>query len=311
MSTTRIHTCGPIVIGGSSAFNIDGIKTQSVDPNTKLIMEYGAGQVDPTYLASMSVRPRISLEATDLKTMLDAGIWLDGFAIPQTTVYTTVDLFFTQILALGTRTTGSAHFRSRINSGLIVPKSIKVQKDKEATLAFDIVCIYDGTNDPIVTTNSVALPHTASIDELYTLGKITINGTEVDGLMGMDFDFGLDVEEIAVNGEAFARRVHILKRDPTFTLTCKDVVTLNTFGISGTAQGATDSVIYLQKMSENSTRVAAATAEHISFTIDDGMITVADVGGGNNTSHGTKLTITPAFDGTNAIVVKSTATAIS
>lgn len=310
VATTRIHTCGPFVVGGSSGFNIDGIVNEQVDHNTEVTLEFAAGVVDPTYVTSMAVAPMISFACTDLATVL-ASFWLDGLYIPQTTVYTTLTAMFAKIGTTAPRMTSTSHFRAVVNNALIVPKQITANQGQRAELTVDVHCIYDGTNAPIVYTDSIALPHAASVDELFTVGKCSINGTALDGVQGVTLDFGIEVEKVFDSGNVYPVRAHVLSRRPKFEIRLKDTVNLSTYGIDGTAQSGTDSVIYFRKMQENAVTLAEATAEHLSFTIDDGKVTVGSTGGNNNTSFNSVVNIFPTYDGTNAILVKNLATAIS
>ena len=308
---TRAYTAGPLVIGGSSAFNLDGIDNQSVDPGTDLLTILGAGEYQPTFAAVPSVTPKIKLVTTDIKTALDNGIWLTGFAIPQTTVYTTVDLYLTKIAKLGARSGASSNVRCRITNGMIIPRTLSVTDGKPAMLTLDIIPIWDATTAPIVFTDSTSIPHTPTIDEAWWLGPAAINGTTIDSLQGFTLDFGIKEILERNSGEFYASYVAIESIRPTITFENRDSLQMNTYTLIGTAQGATDSVAYLQQGVKNGTRTAAASSAHISLTVDDGIITVGDTGGGNDGAHTSKLIMTPTYDTSNAIIVKATTAAIT
>jgi hypothetical protein len=59
--------------------------------------------------------------------------------------------------------------------------------------------------------------------------------------------------------------------------------------------------------------VADATTEHISFSIDDGLATIRSVSASGSEQDGAaiEVMIEPNYDGTNAILVQSVATAIA
>jgi hypothetical protein len=113
------------------------------------------------------------------------------------------------------------------------------------------------------------------------------------------------------DGEVWPTEVFIMSRRPSITITSYDVAQINTLGISGLAQSATDSHVYLRKMTENATRTADATAEHIQFSIDDGRAHVTNIGASQDAPHVASITLTPTYDGSNAIFVINTAVAIT
>ena len=306
----RAYIAGPVVVAGSSAFNIDGVSDQSTDPNTDIITLTGAGDYQPTFAGVARVAPRIKVTTTDIKTALDNGIWLTGFAIPQTTVYTTVDLYYTRIVKQGARA-ASVNVRCRVTTGMIIPRTLAVTDGKPATLTMDIIPIWDASTAPIVFTDSQSLPHSPAIDECWWLGPAAINGTTIDSLQGFSLDFGIKEMVEFNSGEFYPSFVGIPAINPVITFDNRDAVQLNTYGLTGTAQGSTDSLFYLQQGTKNGARTAAGSSAHISFSVDDGIISVGDTGGGNDSAHGSKLILTPTYDGSNAIIAKATTAAIT
>lgn len=310
MANEIFHDIGSIVVSGSGGFNLDGVRDLNPDPATQQIIENAGGQVDPTFAATIQTVPMISGTVTDIATFL-GGIGISGLAFPQTTVITTVEAFFTKIAKGGTRTSGSTHFKLECNEGIIVPGTLSWSQGQAATLSMQVLPTWDGTNAPFIYEDSVALPHVPSIGEMFTGGKVMINGTELDGVQGVSIDFGLTVERQNSGGNLYPEFAGITVRRPKIEIKAKNVPAWNTFGLNGTAQGSTDSVIYLQKLEKNNNILAAATAEHISITIDDGMIVTGSGGGSNNTTSEITITILPTWDGTAAILAINTATAIS
>jgi hypothetical protein len=79
------------------------------------------------------------------------------------------------------------------------------------------------------------------------------------------------------------------------------------------AQSSTDSLVYLRKIQQNGIRVADATTEHISASIDDGLVTIRSVSASNADNDGAaiEVMIEPNSDGTNPILALSTTTAIT
>ena len=76
---------------------------------------------------------------------------------------------------------------------------------------------------------------------------------------------------------------------------------LATLGLSGAAQTATNSVVYLRKLDAGGTRVADDGSEHISFAVDDGRVSVTGVTGPHGQTLGADVRISPTYDGVAAI----------
>lgn len=311
MGVATVHTLGAIVVSGSGAFNLDGVTQVNVSPEVAHLIQNGGGVVDPSFVAVGTVTPMISVTISDIATAL-ANMGINGLCFPNSTVITTVDLYFTKLALCSPRASGSSHFRIRMNKGLIVPKTIESQYGQVATLTLEIHPIYDGTNAPLGFTDSVALPHTPSIDELFTLGPSKINGTEVDGVQGRTINFGLTVGKVGASSDIYPTFVAIERREPTIDVRTLTVPSLSTYGLTGTTQSSSDSLFYLTKMAEGGGgRVANGTSEHISVSVDEGLIKLGSASASNNQRAEVGLTVVPTWDGTNDIFVLSTTATIS
>lgn len=309
MSVNKAYTIGAIVVSGSPAFNLDGITQSSANTGAEILIQRAAGQADPTHTSVISQSPMISWTTTDIATAL-GSIALSGLPIVST-ASTSLDMYLTKMQEGGVRASGSVNGRIRAVEGLILPRQISVSQGQVATLTMDFIATYDGTNAPFQYSVTSALPHVPSIDEIFTMGPVKFNGTTLAGCQSLTIDFGLSAATLASCGNLFPTFAGIATREPYIEVTSLEADYMSTFGISGTAQGATDSVVYLQKQEENAVRLAAATAEHISFKLDDGIITVSEIGGSNNEPAMVTLRHTASYDGSNAIWVLSTATAIT
>jgi len=312
MALTRVYTSGPIVFGGTGAFNLDGVETQMDDVGAEVVRMFAAGQVDPSFAAIFTIAPKMTATITDIKTAIDGGIFLNGLAFETGgSAITTCDIYFVQTDASGTRKSGSNHSRTRFAKGLVVPRRIMARQGEPAKMDIEIWPVYDGTNEIAVPDNAVALPHTPVIDEAWTLGPVSFNGTAVDGLQEWTLDFGIEVEAMYSDGLEKPSRVHISQRAPTLDIPNKDLAQYATFTLDGTVQTATDSVFYLRKMVRASSTLANATAEHIKFTVDDGLFVPMSRGGPNNRSHDQRTVYSVLYDGTNAPIIANTASAIT
>jgi hypothetical protein len=309
MGISTLYTLGAVVASGSPSFSLHGIRQAAISTEIQQVIERAGGQVDPTHVSVVRQMPMARFTTTQIATAL-GGAGISGLGVDSGGT-TSLDLYFAKYLKRNTRSSSSDHGRVRIVDGLLVPRVLTVPDGGTATLTYEAFAIYDGTNAPLQFAFNVAYPASAAISQLFTMGKFTISGATVAGCKQWELDFGLEIVNDGSCGESYPTFVGINNRGPTITLRTLEAPDLATYGLSGTAQGSTDSVFYLRKFEKNAGLLAAATAEHISFTMDDGQITIEELGGENNQPSELGIRLTPTFDGTNAILVINTATAIS
>ena len=163
----------------------------------------------------------------------------------------------------------------------------------------------------MMATVSDSRPEITPADQAFTTGPVKINGTVLEGIQRISVNFGLQLKIIGGSGCPFPEFIAIQARQPKITIqsTHVDFATESGMGLY-VPQNSTDSLVYLKKIAQGGVRVADATTEHISFSIDDGMVTITEASGDQG-GGAINVLIEPTFDGTNAILAVSTATAIS
>ena len=315
MSIGNVHTTGAIYgLDDLAAVNfaLHGVDNMSIDPAVQEILEHAAGAVDPSYVATMANEAMITATVSDIATALSNIDALGGLSVVSGATNEQLVCFFTKMASNGTRASGSNHFKVTANKALVIPKTLKATQGEKATLDIEVHALYDGSNAPLVYNDSVALVDAPSLDELFTVGKATINGTDLDGITGITIDFGLTVQKEMSDGDYWPTFAAITTRQPRIELTTREAVSLSTFGLAGTAQTSSATAVYLRKISEQGTRVADATAEHIKLSLSSaqGMITVGQTGGSNNAPSDCTVVIRPVA-GSSAIMTVSTGSAIT
>ena len=268
------------------------------------------GSVDPTYVAGMSQAPQLAFSTTALATVL-AKCGISGLAITADADEPGLRAWFQALADGGTRGGAGSNVLLTVAKGLLVPVGISAPHGGPATMSMAMHCIYDGTNEPVVPTTGQDLAGTPAVSELFTAGKVMINGVELAGVQSIEVAFGINVLVLGAKGIAWPTYSCIISRTPTITISTLDAAAVSTFGLDGTAQGATDSLVYLRKLDKNGNRVANNVAEHIKFTVDDGLITCRTAGGSHGSPVMSQVVITPTYDGTAAIIVIDTASLIA
>lgn len=306
----NIDVIGPMVIaegGGGSEKIIDQVESSSLAMNPNKNIKSSAGDVDPTFACYGGFAPQFR-SSTEAIAQFLAAVGISGLVISAnpTSLYNRgVDL------TTGLRKGSSAHQKFAMNAGLIVPRQLTVGVQTPARISFDVIGVNAaGSTNPVTKSESVSLPVMNGVAEQFYFGKAMINGSELEGVQDYTYDFGLSAVVKQGAGALYPQLIYIESRRPKLMFRVNDAEALADLGLTGLAQGSTDSIVYLRKAAANGIRVADATTEHVSLAVDDGIITVPDKGGSHPSELSTSVEIDPIFDGANAIVVVSTATAI-
>lgn len=315
MSVSTLHTLYAVNLDRGDTANdilIDQISEFSIDPAIDEIVQGADGSVFNNFAAIGQQSPKMTFTTTKLATVL-AKIGLNGSVIDVAGTAQGVGLvaWFQKIAQGGTRVTGSNHVKMTIAEGLLLPRQISASLNSPATLSLEAIATYDGTNDPVVVATAQALTGSPSVTEMFVAGPVKINGVTLDGIQEITVTTGIKEILQFGDGEVWPSFAAIMTVQPEITVKTLDAVSISTFGLVGAKQGATASKVYLKKIDEGGTRVADATAQHISFTVEQGRISVAEVGGSHDDVSVSEIKITPTYDGTNDPIVLSTATAIT
>lgn len=297
MNAYRIHQ---ITIAGTE------IVCESIneDPGIAIFDESGGASSATTISGAKQQKPVLKGTTKDLKKLLDtvpiAGLPITGSGSSKV-------IYYDGKLADGAiYASGSAHRKTTINRGLVVVDSISARGNDAATANFTVYAVYDGTNAPLVRATGQALPSTpATLTDVWVCGPASINSTTWE-TQGVSLNIGPDVVERYRDGEVFPRMVGINKYDVT--------AQIDTLDLASTAidAAAADSVIYFRKHDSNTgTRVAEATAEHISLTIASGYQYAGASSRQWPTDSNGQINLKGVYDGTNAIIVVDTTAAIA
>lgn len=265
---TQVHTLGPLRLNhATTPVDLNGLSDFSSDPGIEEIVSWASGRPAPSFIGAMSIRSMMSFTCLDLKKMLDLSAY-DGIPIESAGTYTSVDAYYTKLKKYSTRETSAStnHFRIKVNEGLLLATQISWTQGQEARMQCELHAMFDQTNLPFAYTNNVALPYTPAIDQLWTGGTVSINGTDVPGVVGATLSFGNDVYKEAGGGLAYDTFAGIRQQDWTYEIQTRHVPSLSDFSLEGTA-GTSGATITLTKLKKFGTRVAAATEEHILFTV--------------------------------------------
>lgn len=255
---------------------------QSLDHsnNINLLIGRNSGDVDPAFTAVMEAEPTATISSYDVAGMV--GI----FGVAGASVSSgTVTLPFSRRAAGSTFAGTLSHFTVTGANAFGYPTSYTATQGQDATCTADIMFLSTtGLAAPISSATGATLSSNA-YNVAYTLGPATIDGTEVAQITGITVNPGLTVETRKYGGAVYPTLCVITQRNPTIELTVANFDEIDTYGPMWATNDSIDAVAYFRKCADGSTRVADATAEHVAFTLSDGITTI-DRFGAQDTSDG-------------------------
>lgn len=303
--TTNIYT--PSHVKFSTSDTIAGIQNLNDDRGIQELVQGSDGNVLNTWIGSLLESPIIGITTTEIKAALDA-VSLSGRVIDgDDTLTVWVALMDANT---GARKTGASHISLVINQGRLIPRILSVDSNQPATQLLDAIATYDGTNKPLVVTDSQTITGSSGgvTGIMYTLGPVTFNGTPQVNLLRMSFDPGIELLIQDGDGQGYSLEATIIRRQPRFTLGFEDAAI---WAAMDGLKAQPTIAIYLRKMLQNGVRVADATAEHIKFTIP----LAASIPRAISSAHGAQssfdIEIIPYIDGSAIDMEISTASAIT
>jgi hypothetical protein len=288
-----------------SAF-VSQISNGRVSSGVQQLVSYAAGWHQPLFAGNLAQKPEITFDSMDIATILGSSVTVQDLSAGNT------DLYFRKATSQGSRTADATgvHYRLRAAMGLYVPGSIRAGSQSAASLSGRILCIYDGTNAPLVPAGSVALAGTQVCTNHFTSGPVWLNGAQITGVQDLSIDFGINVRQLSGDGDIYDTFACVGTQSPVVTMRILGTPSGGwQFGLNGTA--LTSASFYLRAINQTG-RVANATTSHVKFAATAGYITCEESGGGDNGEAVTtiKCQLTAA-DTSTAIMTVSTAIAIT
>lgn len=309
MSVSKLWTNYSVKIG--SGTYLDGVVDASLNTSLATQVEAADGEVFASFGSLVKGSPAGRFSSLDLKATLDA-IGVTSTAIPGSGGAT---LFFRRMSQGGTRDAANAgtHVSALFNTGIMVPRRISARSGDAARIEAEFFAIQNGGTAPVTYSGTANLPaNTPGTAAIWTVGKIVLNSTVLDGLESTDLDFGVNVLVESRDSDVYPTFASVRSQRPTIRVRGVHIDQLP--GAAVTADGfyytATQVVVYFRARAEGGTFVADGTASHIKFTLGKCRVEGQSIGGDPKVLD---LLITPWLDtgGPNNPLAVNTASAIS
>jgi len=315
MSVTRRHNLWAVQIDSTL---LGGITQQQITLGTEVDNENSNGEVYPRITTLRSQAPRATWTSLAVATALGA-VGLTGASIAGLT--NKLNLWAQKRAEGGTRAGATSHRKYRANEGIVIPRQLTCEHRGNTQISYEAMITWDGSNLPWVISEDQSLPAGIADTERFGLGPFTLAGILTGQIMRLSIDFGITVEAEGADGDIWPTFAPISEIKPVVTIRGGDLHWFDPAGtlgptIYGSGPTHVNSKGYLRKKaaagaSHTYSYLPNATAEHIKFTFD-GLAyidTVQDASGGQGSEC--EIRIPLEYDGTNAPIVFTAASAIT
>jgi hypothetical protein len=203
---------------------LDGIVQSSFSKGLQQSLIGGGGGVYATFGWRPGAMPRASFESVKVGAMLTA-FGIEAKEIDSAASPTALGLdLYTVDAASGAMndTTGS---KLAVASGAVIPRSLSIPLGQAARYSADILMAKADGSCPYTIQKGQTLADasiTIDVDEAWTLGTVSIGGTEVDYCQGVEIDFGNDQEQMGSDGQSYPTLLKIGNPRPTLSITTQD-----------------------------------------------------------------------------------------
>lgn len=298
-----IHTLYAVEVGTSNV--LGGITAQNLPTATEIRNEGSSGEVYNRFQSLVAQRPGASFTTQHISAAL-ALIGISAQSIAGLTG--DFHMYAQKATEAGTREGTLSHRKYSYKEGLIVPRTLTVSHGGDAELSYDVIATYDGTNDPVVITDSQTLVAGIADAERFSIGPVTIGSKSLGQVRQIEIDFGLDVVTEGSDGEIWDRYAWIKTISPQVTLRGVDIEWLKSSNIplAGLNSIHANTTIYLRKRAAGGGFVVDGTAEHVKFTFA-GLAYVDSAMDASGSDPAEVSVIIPCiYDGTNAPITFGT-----
>lgn len=290
-----------------SPVRLPGITGANVPTNTEHKTERTSGALYPQHTAIVGQNVRAMFQSVSVaKCWTQIGLAGLNLADLADATFPGLSIFGYKHSQGGGRAGALAHRKYNFQNGLVFPTRISTDHQGDATISYDVLPTYDGSNNPVVISSGVSVPTAGDDDERYTIGKVVIGGQTLTGIKQLELDLGQAGEQEGADSDLWPTHASMVSTSPVLTLRGIDPEWIdNLGGLTGLAATHANTTVYLRKRSAGSASgyVADGTAEHIKITLDGLAFHEEAYSGDPNSPVGSSLLVPCRYDGTNAPVV--------
>jgi hypothetical protein len=311
------YTLGMIQLNVNlSAEEFVQVRDARINNAPMILQDHAAGHPDPLFITQMGAKPDITCKTTQVWLMLNSMINLSSQIIQANPVQSaddnTVDLFFRRMGFASTRDpdASTVHARFRLTHGIMYWTGLRASFQQLAELDIRIKPLStDGVTSPLVYTGNNAYNAPNTYQEAYTLGKIKLGSTVIDGNLEVSIDPSVQLEELGSDMDLFDTFAAISERSqPKITIRGVHIDWWEDYAPNAASGALT---IWLRKKVKDAHHLAEGTAEHIKIFSAYGVLVAESIAGQHNRPGEITLCYYPRVQYDNEPLLQITQAAIT
>lgn len=258
-----------------------------VDANIDELTHYAAGDYAPSFTGAKEVAPEFKLNTYDaagvfsLVSSGNGGVddLCRGFSSGN------VDCAYRQAknLSVPNSPATAVHYVYRlINSAMFYWDGFRVNQKGEVQVMTKTIATLTSSNPIVTQLPNQAIDTPPLVTNLYTLGKIVIDGTAITRLKSTNWSNNVKLEKDPADGEASPSFCGIEQIKPVVQADTQNLGIINAFGFSG-YKITTSFDVYLRKRMASGVNHPDASTVHIRLSATAGTVQFQSTAGGKAT----------------------------
>lgn len=284
----------------------------SVNRQFSVYRERAASAEAPQFSGVDEGKPRAEFRTRDLKAMLDLlnASGTQGLVLGYSPTATgTVSVYYRKGKNRGLREAAVSTVHDRFdlaNNAMLYWTELSASQgaNNRAELACVLKAISNDGANPFVHVGSSALAGTETVEYVYGMGRVKLNGSFLNSLVSMSLANNLDADQDAgTDGLAYMQYADIEAWLPTLTLESNDASLMDTFEEPA---AITTLDFWFRRLAKNGLPYPDASAVHIKFSATAGMA-VAMQGQGLRAQYQLQLALDKPNDATAPYIINTAA----
>lgn len=274
---------------------------QSVETNLTDLIQYQAGDYAPGYVGAKSVAPEYKLDTMDVAKAFDLVASGNGGVDDLVRDFSAgnVDWLYRAAKNRSTREAvgqGKHYIYRMIQNAMFLWESFRSDSKGEVTVATRTIATLAGANPVTTLIPNQSLPTASDVSNLFTLGKVVVNGTTINRLQSMNWNNGVKIESELADGAEAPTFAGIDEIKPICQFDTQDIAAVGAFGFGGFRITANFDV-YLRKRKIGQINHPDSDTVHIRLRATEGTVIFNRVSGAKAVANCRCLMARPAGGG--------------